>query len=434
MATTDDEQQSLLDAIRIQPEADDLRLIYADLLQQHDNPSIVALGEFIRTEIYLARSSMPSPSGRGDVSLDQEKRQALERRANELLEQHRQEWEAPLREAGVREVIRYERGLAAVSLPLSTFLEHHETLLASPMLAGVEAYPDNLRNQSTAACLSAIRGLADHPRLAGLTSLNLGGNWLGDRGQAAAAMTALGQCENLSGLTSLNLGDNWLGDRGQAVAVLEALGQCNNLFQLTSLNLGDNWLGEEGQATAAMQALAACTNLSHLTTLDLAYNWLGREGQAAAAMTALGGCTNLSNLTSLNLGGNGLGDEGQAVAALEALAACTNLSRLTLLNLGSNWLGEEGQATAAMRALGQCGQFKSLRTLDLSDNEIYTAEDVQPLCDAILANRFPAIERVRISDEVGQEAQQAVDRAIEQHRTHAALARRNTTGGQGAGR
>src|SRR5262249_2972862 len=64
------------------PEDDGVRLIYADWLEEHDNPR----GEFIRTQVELSRLSAGDP-----------RFSALQERKSELLAAHWDEWLAPLR-------------------------------------------------------------------------------------------------------------------------------------------------------------------------------------------------------------------------------------------------------------------------------------------------------------------------------------------------
>jgi uncharacterized protein (TIGR02996 family) len=83
-----DPGSQLLTAIVADPADDALRLIYADWLDEHDQPE---RAEFIRGQIQLAR-----------VKEDSRGRRRLARRMRELLEAREQEWLSP--------VIRYLRG------------------------------------------------------------------------------------------------------------------------------------------------------------------------------------------------------------------------------------------------------------------------------------------------------------------------------------
>jgi uncharacterized protein (TIGR02996 family) len=71
-------EQAFLQDILAHPGDDAPRLIYADWLDEHDQPD---RAEFIRTQIELAR---PQPPGR--------QRAVLESRERALLRQHRRAW------------------------------------------------------------------------------------------------------------------------------------------------------------------------------------------------------------------------------------------------------------------------------------------------------------------------------------------------------
>jgi small GTP-binding protein len=226
-----------------------------------------------------------------------------------------------------------------------------ELVLVGPgahLPASVDLWLQELMDKSRVYQLDEpVKALAERlAELTQLTTLNLGGNQIGDAG--AAALAALTQ------LTTLNLWGNQIGAEGAAALAA--------LTQLTTLNLGGNQIGDAGAT-----ALAA---LTQLTSLDLRGNEIGAEGAAALAA--------LTQLTTLNLWGNQIGDEGAAsLAALtqlttfnlwgnqigaEGAAALAALTQLTTLNLWGNQIGAEG--AAALAALTQ------LTTLNLWNNEI----------------------------------------------------------------
>src|SRR4051812_25999781 len=92
------EERDFLDAIADAPDDDDLRLIFADWLDERDD----ARGEYIRVQLDLARLPEDDPS-----------RPGLERREKELLAKHLPRWLGPLWGPGIREVLnpRFRRGL-----------------------------------------------------------------------------------------------------------------------------------------------------------------------------------------------------------------------------------------------------------------------------------------------------------------------------------
>ena len=163
-------------------------------------------------------------------------------------------------------------------------------------------------------------GRAKHlAALSNLTSLDLGGNQIGEAGAKHLAA--------LSNLTSLDLGSSGIGEGAKHLAALS---------NLTSLNLANNEIGEAGA-----KHLAA---LSNLTSLNLGSSGIGEGAKHLAA---------LSNLTSLNLANNEIGEAGA-----KHLAA---LSSLTSLNLANNEIGEGAKHLAAL---------SNLTSLNLANNEI----------------------------------------------------------------
>jgi small GTP-binding protein len=214
--------------------------------------------------------------------------------------------------------------------------------------ASVDQWPQGLRDKPWVYQLNEpVKALAERlAELTQLTSLDLGGNQIGDKG--AAALAALTQ------LTTLDLWNNQIGAEGASSLAA--------LTQLTSLDLWNNQIGAEGAA-----ALAA---LTQLTTLDLRNNQIGDEGASSLAA--------LTQLTSLILGFNQIGAEGAAaLAALtqltsldlrhnqigaEGAASLAALIQLTYLDLGFNQIGDKGAASLAV--------LIQLTTLDLGGNQI----------------------------------------------------------------
>lgn len=85
MSTILSDEAGLLDAIAEEPEADDLRLIYADWLHDHGDPE---RAEFIRLQFQIAAEPETS-----DVL------PVLQLREREILSRRRHEWERPVYEA-----------------------------------------------------------------------------------------------------------------------------------------------------------------------------------------------------------------------------------------------------------------------------------------------------------------------------------------------
>jgi len=161
-----------------------------------------------------------------------------------------------------------------------------------------------------------------------LTSLDLRGNSIGDRGAKAIAAS-------LTGLSSLALSGNQIGDEGaEAIAA--------SLVGLSSLALNNNQIGDDG-------AKAIAASLSGLSSLALSGNWIGDEGAKAIAAS-------LSGLSLLALSGNRISDQG-------AKAIAASLPGLSSLYLWDNQIGEDGAKAIA-------GSLPGLTSLNLNGNRI----------------------------------------------------------------
>ena len=156
-----------------------------------------------------------------------------------------------------------------------------------------------------------ITAIADALRVNGaLTSINLGGNKLGDEGwgcifaaicgnEDSKIMSIDASCEHIGpagckliaealrtsvtgGLTALDLSSNHLKDEGVS-AVCEAI-QSNKETKLASLNMGTNSIGPIGAKSVA--AMVAVTGA--LIECDLSNNDMGEEGEASIRFAAQG--------------------------------------------------------------------------------------------------------------------------------------------------
>jgi len=222
-----------------------------------------------------------------------------------------------------------------------------------------------------------INAIADALRVNGaLTSLELRGNQLGDKGWGAIFAAICGNkdskitsldasSENIGpvggnavaamvavtgALTALDLSLNDLHDDGVS-AVCEAI-QSNKETKLVSLNMGANSIGPVGAKSVA--AMAAVTG--GLTALDLSSNDLKDEGVCAVCKAIQS--NKETKLASLNFKNNSISPGG--ANALAAMVAVTGV--LTMLSLARNRLGEEG-TKAICEALEQ---NKSLKEIDIS--------------------------------------------------------------------
>src|ERR1700722_4911106 len=105
-------EAAFLDAIADDPGNDSLRLVFADYLDEHNDPR----GEFIRLQIEL--SFLPESDSR---------RKALRRREQALLQKYQTQWLQPFAET-INE-FSFDRGLlGSIKVDAEFFLTHAEEL------------------------------------------------------------------------------------------------------------------------------------------------------------------------------------------------------------------------------------------------------------------------------------------------------------------
>lgn len=387
-------EQAFLQAIRETPHDDAPRLIYADWLDEHNDPR----SEFIRIQCALAQLSDEDP-----------RRWPLELREQELLHEHKAKWlpkgignapcvfrrgfaeeitlflrdfpdvaEAIFEQTPLRHLCLRGQGLAAEDIErareemerrhitFDLFLEARlQNVTQSPYLARLRglrlAFPlavEDLRNliespyvanltdlnlTHTSLMIDDLRLLADSSSLTNLSQLNLSGNRL-----THEAVRVLAQSHLLPQLETLHLDSNLLGDAG-ALAVR----QWAALPRLTRLSLGQNQI-----FAAGVKALAEAPALRGLISLDLSWNISCDDGAVALAYA------NWTRLQALNLWFNGVGDRG-----VRALAHSKTVSQLTRLNLTANCITDVGA-----RALIESRSLPRLARLDLLRNDIGESE------------------------------------------------------------
>jgi uncharacterized protein (TIGR02996 family) len=221
-----------LQTILAAPQEDSPRLQYANWLEGCGNP----LGEFIRLQCALAR--MPQRD--------------YERRAQELLAEHRDQWSRALEEhVGW---LSFHRGFIEEISPTDRQLIRHATQLfdASPVL-DIHLQRDGKR----------LEALPDLPDLHHTFFLDLSAQELGDAGAARLADALM-----LSHVHGLNLGSNFLGDEG-----LIALADSMFLGELRELYLSDNLITDE-----SVRQLVLSPIVEQLDLLDVRYTQIGPDG------------------------------------------------------------------------------------------------------------------------------------------------------------
>jgi uncharacterized protein (TIGR02996 family) len=355
-ATSPDE--AFLADICANPDDDAPRLVYADWLDDHDQPH---RAEFIRVQCQLARLGMNDPQ-----------RDELEWRAWELLTVHRQEWFSSLPAlARKKKAATFRRGFVErLSLTAKEFLRqgktlfaamplrgvhlrtlgrHVESLVACPLLARLSALDLGHNTQGIDVGVGAVVALVGSPHLTGLTELGLSRTLVDEND-----FRQLAAWPGLARITSLDLRDNRLSPDS-----LRILLSSDHLTSLTSLNLAAN----NALGLAACQALAASPRLASLKHLDLSWCDLREvpmwESRGEPSVEVLSASPHLSALTSLDLSVTGLHSEDA-----EALAS-GRFTSLTALRLDTNGINATGA-----RALAQSPGLASLRSLRLYYNGI----------------------------------------------------------------
>jgi uncharacterized protein (TIGR02996 family) len=310
-----DYHETFLHAIREAPEDDTPRLVYADWLDEHDQPE---RAEFIRAQIHMTRLS---PHSR--------RRAALLRRTRELLAAHGDVWRQSLPK-WARRRCQFQRGFVAhVTCTALQFIKHGEALMCAAPVRSLRIYRGEGR----------IVALAESAHLAGLTALDLQSSMIDDMSAEALAASA-----HLRHLTTLRLGYNYLGAAG-----MHALAVSPYLSNLTCLDLHGNYL----HGNLVLAELAAAPWLARVTALDLSATY-----PRAAGLRNLLTSPYLPRPLVLSLSSNGLGDEGA-----ELLAASPLLEQVVTLDLMANGIDRRG-----MRALAASPYLAGVRKLNLSGN------------------------------------------------------------------
>ena len=346
-----------LTAIAAAPDDDGPRLIYADYLDEADDPR----GDLIRVQIALAKLPPFDP-----------RRPDLARAEVRLLDRFADLWAAPFRGLATGPVFR--RGFVEeVKVTARQFLAHpNELFRAGPIrhvhlldgsshiaaalasshlarLAGLTVYAQYLREPLADA-------IAASPHLSGLRTLHLGRNHIGDTGVRRL------RGATLAGLDDLDLSENELTD--DAADRLSA----GQFPQLTRLELAGNALTATGAARLAtmprLERLGLATNrvggrglgasLARIAMLDLAGN--GLTGDDVAGLLA----EPTAGVRELDLSHNRLGDDG-----VRTLAEAPSAEGLRGLRLAGNGVTDDG-----LLALAQSPRLTRLTTLDLANNPI----------------------------------------------------------------
>ncbi len=262
------EQDALLQAILDDP-ADDLpRLVYADWLDDHDDP---VRAEFIRLQLESAHQ----PQDRQRVA-------NLTQRQMALYQQFGRDWSdvvPPL----LRNGIHFRRGF------IDEFRGTARSFFQSDPALFWQAAPAQILALSGLDSTQALR-LADSPPLARLTFLELTSANLDED-----ALKTLLNSPYLTRLSALSLTRQPLDIDEIAILAASPL-----LARLGKLSLRNDEISD-----AVVERLATSSALANLTELDLTDNEIGNEGALALARSE-----SLAGLRALHVGSNFIDGEG----------------------------------------------------------------------------------------------------------------------------
>jgi uncharacterized protein (TIGR02996 family) len=322
----------LLEAIIADPDSDDARRIYADLLVQHNDPR----GEFILVDLAL------------DGPLSIRKRAQLSQRRRELYDAHAKRW-FPYALGGMR---THHGFLQAVRGSLKQLKAVASKVFAAEPVTEVELTGVD---EETVEPLLAARWLLRVQRL------TVRGE-LGDDGFARLCASSA-----TANLRSLNV-------RGAELSAAALANLGDGLPRCTSLVLSGNPIGDDGLA-----ALHRWTHLPAVEALYLSGADISAKGLLSLLRGAGGGTSKakakakaeakpqpqapvaLTALTKLCLTDNDdLGDEAAGILASHA-ALLPNLRHLELINTGLGGAGLKLLADAPL---------PSLRRLDVRRNDL----------------------------------------------------------------
>jgi uncharacterized protein (TIGR02996 family) len=383
-----DERAAFLQAIIEQPGDDAPRLVFADWLEDNNDPE---RAEFIRVQCECAR--LPE---------DDSHRPALEDREHELLARNEQRWLGPL----PRYIAdwQFERGfLTACRTSTCTLVESGDDLFARHPITRLtlepsDAYdPGPVKELGAKLWLSRIEELTfsgwevgpgalepvvASPHLKRLHTLDI--SWEG--GDYASELLSrcrfLGQLRKLAcvaaetdelvevldrmPLVALDLGNSAVASDG-----LAPLLRSDCASRLTDLGLGDNPLG-----AADWEAFHDTAVKGRFRRLDIGCTELATEG-ISQLLTA--SC--LAELTALNLS-----DASPGPDQLEAVAASAFWKRAEELHLM-----RDPCSTASLQKLCEPRGPKGLRILDLTHARV-TTKGIRHLCAAPFADTLTRLD------------------------------------------
>jgi uncharacterized protein (TIGR02996 family) len=297
-------EKGFLRAILEAPEDTTCRLVYADWLEEHNQPE---RAEFIRIECEMA--AIHDEPGFGPNTWESPRFWELEKRREELYNRHAARWFGLVHRMFGKNMDTRRGFPWHVSMSARRFITHGEDIFqAAPTIEDVMILRLGRNMPELARCpaLRHVRRLeffetpfrtpeavqfAGSPHLANLRALDLG---FTDTQVGPAGATALARARTLTGLEDLNLFNHAVYDEGA-----EVLFRSRRLATLTALNLGNNGLTDE--TALALYEVSALK----LRCLELMSNHLTGRGVGALADAA-----HLAGLERLSLHNNPIGSSG----------------------------------------------------------------------------------------------------------------------------
>lgn len=343
-------QDAFLQAIFEQPQDDELRLVYADWLEEHGGESGAARACYLRLALEKSRLHRGS-----------ERRYELQRQMNELLKEHRGDWfpDSPLARGSSRGrgFIWHARGSA------EAFQRHAPQLFAREPVTYL--YVERGGNADV------FRRFAANPLLRRLRQIRFA-----DQALPAGGLATLVKAGNLCNLKNLEL-SHWVYDRGEFAVLARSNWpklrrlftlRCGlddvaleNLVQISAPNLVDLHLCAENFGAEGLRHLQAAPWLGHLTTLHLT------QMQGSFSNDALGELLEdprLGKLRRLDVSHNPLGPDGIA-----RLARVPHFENVENLDLGYTDAGASG-----LLEIFNSPNLGKLRYLSFSSNDVSFAD------------------------------------------------------------
>jgi uncharacterized protein (TIGR02996 family) len=358
------DREALLQSILNNPDDDSPRLVFADWLEEHGEPE---RAEFIRVQFESERYPIESKRWR-----------ILDRRASELLEQHRKPWNRLPKKLVNRVVFR--RGFVdKVTMPVERFVESGRKLFEVEPVRALRP-----SQAETGAYEDLLGRLAQSKLLAQLAALDFG-NW----GLRDEHLAILARSRFLNGLKQLDIDSSY--DHLSSEKNITGAGLCSFLSsaKVAALHLlvlnGVTFRQNDVQSVMVHRAIRdsvrelhflhchfdaneplACLpriTLPELRVLSLSLSIDQRfDNNHRCRLTDMLQSSNLRRLELLSLNGFTISSE-----CIQALANSPWASQLRLLRLANCGLDDQGA-----RLLIESKNLSSIVRLDLSGNRIGT--------------------------------------------------------------